>query len=803
MAAAVEPNAPVNGAPPPATPKPSRENEPPLPPVPAGQGAGEELDSASRERVQHVLSSDIGMGTLLQRLKQSIGSTKDFAAFLKERSVLEEKHAQGLKRLSKSTHESIGRPDSRQGTFAQNFKEMTNIHERMAEHALQYVATLYGMSEELYELATNSERARKHWKQTGLNAEKRVQDAESAMEKAKLRYNSLAEQYDRARTGERQPGKFGLKRSAAQLEEELRHKVEAADADYSAKVEAAQSQRNELLSTLRPQTVHALSELIRETDAGLTLHVQKFADLSEKLLVGFGLCIAPIKGPSPIPGQGTQSLRQLASDVNNEKDLADFVLGFSNKAPTRPNEIKYEKHPSLSPKQQQPGFTDPYYNQDPYAPTHGRQVSGVTPYPGEEYYDDGSQSQYPQGNQGPGQMPQQQAQPPQQQMGAPQGTQGPVQRPPGPAQPTQSNPGAGPQIAAAAAGQAPGAMPGHVRNVSQGQPSPAKWARKVKVHRLSKAWDEDSHHREWDEDHPRKAQVVGKHHRAPWAEDNRLKAHLAQVNHHKVAWEEARRRQMALAGVSHHKAPWDAGNLLLMEWDEEHHQEELAAVNHHKEAWVEDSHRKMVLLRELAVERPDQDQTDLRMAHLAQALLCTKAVELFGLEVEGIYRTSGSTNFIMELRQQFDHDANAVDLRNSAAFHDDIAAVTTLLKHFLRDLPDPLLTAAQYRDFIQAAKIEDDIIRRDSVHALVNALPDPNYATLRVLAIHLHKVAQHSARNKMTNSNLAIVFAPTLMGQQGGVNGNVAGGADIADAGWQAKVVETILNNTFQIFDDD
>lgn len=145
-----------------------------------------------------------------------------------------------------------------------------------------------------------------------------------------------------------------------------------------------------------------------------------------------------------------------------------------------------------------------------------------------------------------------------------------------------------------------------------------------------------------------------------------------------------------------------------------------------------------------------------------------------------------------------------MDFRNAAAFHNDIASVTTLLKHFLRDLPDPLLTAAQYKDFVQAAKLDEEIVRRDSIHALVNALPDPNYATLRLLALHLHRVAQHSDRNKMTKSNLAIVFAPTLMGQQGGANGHLGGGgADIADAGWQAKVVETILNNTFQIFDDD
>jgi hypothetical protein len=48
----------------------------------------------------------------------------------------------------------------------------------------------------------------------------------------------------------------------------------------------------------------------------------------------------------------------------------------------------------------------------------------------------------------------------------------------------------------------------------------------------------------------------------------------------------------------------------------------------------------------------------------------------------------------------------------------------------------------------------------------------------------------------MSPQNLAIVFAPTLMG-------SLSPGTNIADAGWQAKVVETILVNTFQIFDDD
>jgi hypothetical protein len=50
-----------------------------------------------------------------------------------------------------------------------------------------------------------------------------------------------------------------------------------------------------------------------------------------------------------------------------------------------------------------------------------------------------------------------------------------------------------------------------------------------------------------------------------------------------------------------------------------------------------------------------------------------------------------------------------------------------------------------------------------------------------------------SAINRMTPQNLAIVFGPTLMGTD----------SNLADSGFQSKVVETILLNTYQIFDED
>lgn len=202
--------------------------------------------------------------------------------------MLEEEHAQGLKKLCKSTLDATRRPDSRQGSYMQNYEKITRKHDNMAENGIQFALTLHQMHEDLQELANDKEKGRKQWKQMGLSAEKKAQDAESAMEKAKLKYDSLAEDYDRARTGDRQSGRvFGLKgpKSAAQVEEDLHRKVQAADSDYSSKVQLAHSLRQELISTLRPQAVKTIQNLINECDSGLTLQLQKFGMFPLQILL--------------------------------------------------------------------------------------------------------------------------------------------------------------------------------------------------------------------------------------------------------------------------------------------------------------------------------------------------------------------------------------------------------------------------------------------------------------------------------------------------------------------------------------
>lgn len=83
---------------------------------------------------------------------------------------------------------------------------------------------------------------------------------------------------------------------------------------------------------------------------------------------------------------------------------------------------------------------------------------------------------------------------------------------------------------------------------------------------------------------------------------------------------------------------------------------------------------------------------------------CFQAIELFGLDVEGIYRLSGSANHISHLKALFDNDSYEVDFTNPESFHHDVNSVAGLLKQFFRDLPDPLFTSQAYPSFIDAAR---------------------------------------------------------------------------------------------------
>lgn len=123
----------------------------------------------------------------------------------------------------------------------------------------------------------------------------------------------------------------------------------------------------------------------------------------------------------------------------------------------------------------------------------------------------------------------------------------------------------------------------------------------------------------------------------------------------------------------------------------------------------------------------------------------------------------------------------------------DCHTAAVLLKLFFRELTDPLFPKSMFAQLIDAGRMQDERLRLIQIHELINELPDPNYATLRLLGKHLYMISINSEINKMGVTNLSIVWGPTLIDSQGA--------PDPMEMKYSSQVIEVVLQNYNQIFE--
>lgn len=178
---------------------------------------------------------------------------------------------------------------------------------------------------------------------------------------------------------------------------------------------------------------------------------------------------------------------------------------------------------------------------------------------------------------------------------------------------------------------------------------------------------------------------------------------------------------------------------------------------------------------------------------------CIETIEAYGLNIEGIYRTSGNKTTVQQLREKIDEKftnylliGSNIDPEN--VLDADIYCVASLLKLYFASLPEPLLTQEYYQSFIETVKSTDEIFIAKKLHLLVFNLPDGAYFTLRAMIFHLNKVVANQATNRMTAKNIAIIWGPALL------NDNSMSPQDLS---YKSKVVEELMLIANEIFDED
>lgn len=126
------------------------------------------------------------------------------------------------------------------------------------------------------------------------------------------------------------------------------------------------------------------------------------------------------------------------------------------------------------------------------------------------------------------------------------------------------------------------------------------------------------------------------------------------------------------------------------------------------------------------------------------------------LETEGIFRRAANTNTVKELVARINKGEKI-----SFSEHDVINA-TVLLKTFLRELSHPLLTYQLFDSILHFTDIPRESRLNYCQDLIIKKLPDQNYVVLKYLMEFLCLVDDRSDMNKMTASNLAVVFGPNL-----------------------------------------
>lgn len=164
------------------------------------------------------------------------------------------------------------------------------------------------------------------------------------------------------------------------------------------------------------------------------------------------------------------------------------------------------------------------------------------------------------------------------------------------------------------------------------------------------------------------------------------------------------------------------------------------------------------------------------------------------LKTEGIYRKSASQLTVEQLETKF---ANGKPVELS---HYDIHVSTSLLKRYLRKLPNPVITYQSYETLVNYVRDQNMMTelpigkgntsdqRNGELMDILMLLPKEHIYLLRLLAAHINTVIQYTEWNLMNRNNLVLVFAPGLMR-------DYSGEKDIVDMRERNYIVSFIFEN--------
>ncbi|KAG0026325.1 hypothetical protein BGZ81_006458 [Podila clonocystis] len=280
----------------------------------------------------------------------------DLISFLKKRSVMEAEYGANILKLASGFRDTYRQQSStvisdtsvsgssyvKQGSYGEGWIHILEMHERMGNNRLEFSRDLQVISEELSTIYKETDRSRKQFKEAGAKQERIVQEHEQNLEKAKQKYDSSTEEWERAilqkAADPSAPKKtmsktmamniFRQPKSVNQLhrqEEEAKAKAASAHEHYKTQLAKTNDTRQFYFARTLPNILKNLKDTIDESDLSLQYYLMRYGYMSEDYLMKDGVVLSPINGTD-------LGLRDRVELINKDADLQVFIHAYSAKA---------------------------------------------------------------------------------------------------------------------------------------------------------------------------------------------------------------------------------------------------------------------------------------------------------------------------------------------------------------------------------------------------------------------------------------------------------------------------------------
>jgi len=127
-----------------------------------------------------------------------------------------------------------------------------------------------------------------------------------------------------------------------------------------------------------------------------------------------------------------------------------------------------------------------------------------------------------------------------------------------------------------------------------------------------------------------------------------------------------------------------------------------------------------------------------------------------------------------------------------------VHAIASVVKLWLRELPEPLVPYALYGDMIQTECISDQVERVRAMRQVLASFPRSHARALQRLTMHLATVARASKQNLMAPHNIGLVFGSTLLNPPPGAHSVAEGLENLGKAAHIVKIMVVMHRELFK-----